>query len=145
MGTTRSRFSEPRTAPRPRHATQILLVEDDSLVRQVLSRTLRDDGYAVIEADRTALLERARTVAAGGELPEIDIVVSDARTLDDSGYAALKELRHFDWVLPILLFAPAVDATLSEHARQLHADAIAIETLDPERVRATVELVIAPN
>jgi response regulator RpfG family c-di-GMP phosphodiesterase len=129
----------------PMHITRVFLVEDDSLARQKLSRALRDDGYAVIEADRAALLDRARAVAAGSELSEIDIIVSDARGLDDRGYAALRELRHFDWVLPIVLLAPAINPTFAEHARQLNADTLVTEPLDAEQVRTTVEHIVAPS
>jgi response regulator RpfG family c-di-GMP phosphodiesterase len=130
----------PRSAPAPR----VLLVEDDFLSRWRLARVLRGDGYVVIEADQAQLLKRARAVEEGSVVSEIDMVVCDAQGLDSTAITALKALRHFDWVLPIVLLSRK-PSSIRQYARQLHAHAVVSDPLKVERVRTTVELVVAPT
>ena len=121
---------------------RVFVVEDDELVRRRLSQVLREAGYAVVEADSGALLGRARAVSEGRELPDLDLVVCDTFTLGAAGRAALKKLRRLDWVLPIVLLAPAMSHGFRSYARELHAHGLSGYPVKPERVRTMVEQVI---
>ena len=95
----------------------ILVVDDDSPVRVMLSRLLRTQGYAVIAADNVAA---ARAILAT-RLP--DLIVSDVAMPGESGI----ELRR--WVaarwpeLPVVLISgysvegPAEFASRTPHTR----------------------------
>ena len=141
---SRSRPLAPLPVPRPRTPPRVLLVEDDELVRRRLAQVLREDGYLVLEADSTALRERARAVSEAREVPELDLVVCDTFLLDEEGPAALKELRRLDWVLPIVLLAPVMTAGPQAQARRLHAHGLTGYPVKPERVRLMLERLVAP-
>jgi response regulator RpfG family c-di-GMP phosphodiesterase len=102
----------------------VLLVEEASTTRSRIAQTLRDAGYRVQETDRAGLLGRARMVGTGHEPTPVDLIVCDVQALEDATFAALRELRHYDWVLPMVLLARAIDPVLEWHSRRLHARTI---------------------
>jgi CheY-like chemotaxis protein len=55
----------------------VLVVEDEILVRMLITDSLRDAGFTVIEADNA---DEALSVLRGG--CPVDVVVSDVRTRD---------------------------------------------------------------
>jgi CheY-like chemotaxis protein len=65
-----------------------LIVEDDQLVRELLSDTLRLAEHRVAEAGTA---EEALEIAAG--LDRVDVVVADVRLPRSSGFDVLIELR----------------------------------------------------
>jgi PAS domain S-box-containing protein len=65
---------------------RILLVEDDAMTSRVMSKLLRDTGYAVTT---TASVAEALAVAS----PDVDIVVSDIGLPDGNGLDLMRELR----------------------------------------------------
>jgi DNA-binding NtrC family response regulator len=73
----------------------VLIVDSDVLVRQPLAEYLRECGYRVIEADGVCSARKVLD-GGGGELPPVDVVLSDAELADGSGFALrawLKERR----------------------------------------------------
>ena len=78
----------PPAAPPETAATAVLVVDDDSLVRELLVRLLTAQGYRVAEADGTdaalALLDR------DGEVP---LVISDLHMPGRDGLELLREVR----------------------------------------------------
>lgn len=88
-------MTPPRPIPVP---STILVVEDEFLIRVMLSEVLRDEGYIVIEAcnpdDAMKILST--------NLP--DLIVTDVRmpgTLD--GIAFTAKVREIDLTLPIII------------------------------------------
>ena len=53
---------------------RVLLVDDEPLVREVVSQTLRDSGYDVLEASNGF---DAMTIAANGSIPRIELLITD--------------------------------------------------------------------
>jgi response regulator RpfG family c-di-GMP phosphodiesterase len=111
----------------------VLLVEEASTTRSRIAQTLRDAGYQVLEIDRAGLLARARTVGAGHDPTPVDLIVCDVRSLDELTFVALRELRRYDWVLPMVLLARAIDPVLEWHARNLHARTIVAGRIELEQ------------
>src|SRR5215470_3680948 len=69
-----------------RSRTQLLVVDDDSAMRDFLSESLMDEGYRVdVAAGGRAGIERVR---AGG-----DLVVTDVKMPDMDGLDMLAEIR----------------------------------------------------
>jgi DNA-binding response OmpR family regulator len=61
----------------------ILIIEEDGLIRTPLAEYLRECGYQVLEA---VSAEEARQLLASDEW-RVDIVLADARPLDQSGFS----------------------------------------------------------
>jgi PAS domain S-box-containing protein len=110
----------------PAHATTgpekgagtVLVVEDDTGVRQVVSRMLRQFGYAVIEAEGG---EEALQIVAGGDGP-IDIVLSDIVMPTMDGLDLLTRLRQRHPELPVILMSGYSQQELGDDVRR-HATA----------------------
>lgn len=68
---------------------RILLVEDDSRLRSLTARLLRDGGYTVVEAQNG---EHAVSVAAG-HLTRFDLVLTDVNMPGKSGPQLVEALR----------------------------------------------------
>lgn len=75
---------------------KILLVEDESDLRLIISDVLRDDGYEVLNASNG--LEGLKKVKE--ENP--DIVVTDVMMPQMDGFTLVKEIREFNSQIPIL-------------------------------------------
>ena len=78
----------------------VLLVDDESLVRSVMSRALREAGYSVAEATNgDEALELARKM-------RFDAIVTDSHMPGISGAALLDQLRQ-EWEADLGSTAPA--------------------------------------
>jgi len=103
-GGERASAPEQRTDPTPRGSETILVVEDDRTLRDLVTRVLRDLGYAVLQAPSGGeALELARTWKGDIHLVLTDVVMPgmggptlvenvkllrpEARVLFMSGYA----------------------------------------------------------
>ena len=76
---------------------RILIVDDDSSIRYMLSRVLLDEGYAtVVAADGC---EGLKTAAAG----EVDLVLLDLKMPRMNGQQTLKELAAARPGLPVII------------------------------------------
>ncbi len=129
-GARRWRFSG-----RKRH--RVLIAEDDDALRQLMARTLADDGYEVDEAmsgfELLALLARP-----GGDY---DVVVSDVRMPGLTGLEVIDELRSHpelrDANLPVILVTAFADRQTRAEAGRLQA--ILLEKpLDLDALRSNV-------
>jgi len=94
--------AEADAAPRPR---RVLVVDDESVVRTLLRRSLERRGYTVIEADGG----RAGLRALRESLP--DLVVLDMSMPDIDGAEVIRQVRADGLGLPILLTSGNVDPT----------------------------------
>lgn len=76
----------------------VLLVDDEELLRRVLSRILADAGFGVVEAENgAAALETARKIDSG-----LDLVVTDVQMPVMSGLEFAQEFRPLHPEVPIL-------------------------------------------
>ncbi len=90
-----------RDAPAPETGARLLLVEDDTTVRRVLSRQLRQCGYSVVSAAESASAERA--FKADGPF---DLVVSDIVMPGDlQGPELARKLREMQKDLPVIFLS----------------------------------------
>lgn len=75
----------------------ILFVDDETNLRTFLSKTLRRDGYEVLEADSLAAARQHLAVSW------IDIIILDRMLPDGEGLALLRELRQNESWLPVVM------------------------------------------
>ena len=75
----------------------ILFVDDETTLRTFLSKTLRRDGYEVLEADSLAM---ARQQLADHW---VDIILLDRMLPDGEGLNLLKELQKSEFKLPVIM------------------------------------------
>jgi len=75
----------------------ILFVDDETALRTFLSKTLRRNGYEVLEADSLAAA-RQRLATHW-----IDMIILDRMLPDGEGLALLKELQQSDLKLPVIM------------------------------------------
>ena len=96
----------------------ILLVDDDSAVREVVAAMLEDLGYRVVEADGGAV---ALDLLSGGN--RVDLVLADFSMPGMSGMELLREATARRPELPVLLVTGYADdktlAALGEERRVL--------------------------
>jgi two-component system response regulator MprA len=99
--------------------TDILLVDDEPLVRQVLRRVLEAEGYRVTEANSAADARRAVLAAERG----FDLILLDQTMPLESGIEAAPGLRSMCPAAPIILFtghaalhSPHITAVLEKPA-----------------------------
>src|SRR4029078_11083048 len=76
---------------------RILVVEDDSVLRDGLSRSLRKAGYAVETADEGKLADQLLSVHA------FDLVVLDLGLPELDGMEVLRRLRRRGCMVPVLI------------------------------------------
>lgn len=79
-----------------RRSTRLLLVEDDALLRELVTHHLESAGFQVVAVERAA--------AAWNELAAVDAVILDWMLPDESGIAFLSRLRsRHGHELPVLM------------------------------------------
>lgn len=115
-------------------ALQILIVEDEAIVREILSRQLKAWGHEVILA---ASAEDALTLL---EKTEVTAVLLDNVLPGMSGLRALAELRKRS-PAPIILMTGHFDPEFEKDARLLGAAAVLSKPLDAETLRRALERV----
>jgi CheY-like chemotaxis protein len=134
---------EIQTPPQP---VRVLLAEEDALWRSCIAHSLRCDGYEVQEVNGEQLTALVRAVIDGGEQAQaIDLVVSDALSIDQFGTTALANLRKINWVMPIILIASDDNQQTEKRAKDIHANAVIWKPLTLEDIRFTIQHIIAPN
>jgi PAS domain S-box-containing protein len=79
----------PEVTEPPRGSETILVVEDDSTLREITVKLLQDGGYRVIEAKDA---EDALTIMAASQ-PEIDLLLTDVIMPDKSGPELARQAR----------------------------------------------------
>jgi CheY-like chemotaxis protein len=119
--TSRDYLSDPNLLP-PR----ILLAEDDSEMRALVSDDLRRAGYGVVECSDGAALLRRLDAADRGRALGVDLVVADVRMPELTGLQALERMRGADPFTPYIV----VTAFGSPETRRAAARLGAIAVLD---------------
>ena len=105
-------------AVRPGHAPAVLLVEDNALVRETLTASLRALGYRVAAADCG---EAARKILDGGE--PVDVLFTDVMLPGGLGGADLARLARTRHPRIKTLFTSGFDAGVLRNESGLPADA----------------------
>jgi DNA-binding response OmpR family regulator len=121
--------------PPPRPGSTILVVDDEDMVREVVSAYLKREGYATVEAtDGKAALDAV-------ERHRPDLIVLDVMLPQLDGYSVLTELRKHTAVPVILLTARSqeVDRVLG---LELGADDYVVKPFSPRELAARVKTVL---
>ena len=96
----------------------MLVVDDDVGMRELLSDTLREEGYAVhLASSGLALLEVVRDVSDG--IPDFDVIITDVRMPGIDGFAALDQLRARGCAIPAIVMTAFPDARTVARGREL--------------------------
>ena len=126
----------PRVAGRP---ARILLAEDDTEMRSMLSTALRSDGYEVVEASSGSdLLEEISMLLFRGEAIPADLIVSDERMPGLLGSEVLAGLRRACWPTPFVLITGFGDDDTHRKAFRLGASAVFDKPFDLDKLRHTI-------
>jgi DNA-binding NtrC family response regulator len=126
---------------------RILLAEDDREMRCLLSWTLAQDGYEVVEAENgIELLQRLEPalLVKAGAMPrrDFDLVISDLRMPCFSAFAVLGSFRKHDPVTPVILITAFGDAATHAEAHALGVTTVIDKPLDVDQLRAQVRKLI---
>ena len=122
-------------------SVRVLLAEDDSEMRRLLTRALTRDGHKVVAVENglalLALLHADRAAA----IP-FDLLVTDLRMPGMGGLAVIRELRAWGSSLPILLItAFSTEETLAM-ASDLNVAAVFSKPFDIDDLRTAVLYVL---
>ena len=102
--------SSPKPVAPPAAAPRVLLVEDELLVRMIIADTLRDSGYAVIEAFNG---DEAISILAAGA--PIDLVITDVRMPGSAdGLDVLHFVRRTRPELPVVVTSGHLEPRLAQ-------------------------------
>jgi two-component system phosphate regulon response regulator OmpR len=114
---------------------RILIVEDDSSVREMLAEYLRTHGYEVAQADHgTAMRE-----AVEKTLP--DVVLLDVNLPGEDGFTLARFLRE-RYDVGIIMVTAATDVADRVAGLEIGADDYVAKPFDPRELRARVKSVI---
>ena len=116
----------------------ILAVDDSASMRQMVSFTLREAGYAVVEAvDGAAALE----FATGNP---VDLVLTDVNMPRMDGITLVRELRqleHYRYV-PMLMLTTESSTERKLEGKAAGATGWLVKPFNPEKLIATIERVL---
>jgi DNA-binding NarL/FixJ family response regulator len=107
----------------PLAALQVLVLEDDPLVRRGLSRALRVAGHVVVAVERCS---GVRDLARG-----FDVAILDLELPDGSGVEVASELLAIRATRGVVFFSGAGDPALLRRAERLGAVVAKSENLKP--------------
>lgn len=113
--------------------TQILVVEDESLVRDLLRSKFLEEGYSVLEApDGRVALRLLR------ENP-VDLVITDILMPETDGIELLVAIRETWPKVPVIVFSAPTNQLYLQVARRLGADEVVEKPLNLERLAGQVK------
>jgi two-component system chemotaxis response regulator CheY len=116
----------------------ILAVDDSTSMRQMVTFTLKDAGYDVVEA---ADGQQALQAAKSGKF---DLVLSDVNMPVMDGITLIKELRALGncKFTPILMLTTEAGADKKTEGKQAGATGWIVKPFNPEQLLATVKKVL---
>lgn len=92
----------------PRGTETILVVEDDEVVRDLISRVLQESGYTILNANNG---KHAMEVMRDADTPHIDLVISDVIMPIEDGAQLFYALQQHDPNLRVLFMSGYADDT----------------------------------
>jgi len=112
---------------------RVLVVDDDPLVRDLLSERLRTWGHQTrIEADVPSALRAA-------DEWEPDVVLTDLVFPGASGVDLLRSLKAEDALRPVVLVSAHREPERGARARRAGADEFLLKPVPPDRLRSLME------
>lgn len=116
----------------------ILVVDDASMVRVQIRRTLEHHGYAVLEAS-----DGVEALAKLEECPSTRLVVCDVHMPNMNGLEFLERLRAQGSVTPVVMLTAEADPEVIRRAKGLGAKAWIMKPIKSETLVATVARAVA--
>lgn len=118
---------------RARPVANVIVVDDETLLRWALAQRLARDGHTVTEAvDGAAALQALATVKPP------TVVVLDVKLPDMTGLAVLEEIRRLRPDAAVVMMTAYWASDALEHARRLGVRDLLAKPLDLDRVAAVV-------
>jgi DNA-binding NtrC family response regulator len=111
----------------------ILVVDDDSAMREMLADLLREEGYSVTEAEAVDAALRLATEQ------EFDVVLSDIKMPGRSGLELLGEMRQLRPATPVVLMTAFGSIDAAVDAMRAGATDYLTKPFEPEAVLLTLE------
>jgi len=119
---------------------RVFLAEDDEEMRSLVSSTLRNDGYEVVEATNGRdMLYRIRD-AVYGTIAQPDVIVMDVKMAGYSGLAVLATLQRARWSTPVILMTAFADDDVRMASTELGAALLLDKPFDIEVLQTAVGL-----
>jgi DNA-binding NtrC family response regulator len=106
-------------------ARQVLVVDDEPLIRWCIAETLGAAGYGITEAQDAASALRA--LAA---MPELDVILLDLRLPDSSDLALLKKIRTIAPAAAVIMMTAFGTPEVTAAALELGARAVLTKPFD---------------
>lgn len=116
---------------------RVLLVDDDDDFLDLLGQALREDGHAVTVGRSGAELVQHVTASMNGN-PRFDLVLSDIRMPGGTGLQALRTLRQFAALPPVLLMTAFGSEDTHDTAACLGAVGVIDKPFDIDDLRVIV-------
>jgi CheY-like chemotaxis protein len=118
---------------------RILVAEDDREMRRMMTASLSDEGFVVVEAgDGNRLLELIGSQLLSPNRDHVDLIISDVRMPGHTGLEVLAGLRGSDWATPFILITAFGDEETHAEARRLGAVAIFDKPFDLDDLKTAV-------
>lgn len=119
-------------------AKLILTVDDSKTMREMVSFTLKNAGYEVVEADdgKTAIDQL-------GQLSKVDLVITDLNMPNLDGFAVVEHVRAHSAhkFVPILILTTESDAAKKERGKAAGATGWIVKPFNPEKLVQVVNKV----
>jgi CheY-like chemotaxis protein len=111
------------TSVEPPQGLRILVVEDDDDLREIVSGSLMESGYDVIQASSGMEALHRLEKAFGPQATEraVDLVLSDVRMAEMDGLRLTEHIRSARWPLPVVLMSAFPSPDVRAEARRLRA------------------------
>ncbi|MBE1555818.1 response regulator transcription factor [Sporosarcina limicola] len=114
----------------------ILVADDDANIRELVCLFLRNDGFAIVEAEDG---KEALTVYAA---KHVDLVVLDIMMPNMDGWTLCKELRRANPTIPILMLTARSETWEKVKGFELGADDYLTKPFDPLELTARVRALL---
>lgn len=116
----------------------ILIVDDSASIRNMVSFTLKQQGYEVVEAaDGQSALNKAKAGSYNLVLTDVNMPGMDGITL----CAELKKLPAYKFT-PVLILTTESDAQMKQKGKTVGATGWLVKPFSPEKLIATIQRVI---
>lgn len=112
---------------------RVLVVDDDPAILRMLTRSLRNGGFQVREADGGA------TALALLELESIDVCVTDHKLGDTDGVSLLESLRAIDPTISVIVVSGYIDVAETVRALRAGAEDVLLKPLDLSLLETAIE------
>ena len=128
--------SDASAQPLPDEARHLIVVDDDSRIRQLISRFLGENGYRVTSAESAA--EARKKLAAF----DFDLMILDVMMPGESGVELAKSLRGVGFETPILMLTARADIDDRIKGLEAGVDDYLAKPFDPRELLLRINAIL---